>query len=177
MHKIDSPSATGENEFTDGDSASGILATEVWSKWLNMMQRELVAICAAAGITLDDANDAQVLEAIGKLMAVKQKLVPIGPWDMQSDSQNWDIDPGVEQSAILGIRAVHIFTDEGTTYGSFPLDNSSQSNDVADGWFSVGEDLYGAIKIRLNRSSGGLFDNAAFSDDTMNRGYVVLEYI
>ena len=71
MHKIDAPNATGANEFSDGDPAQGVLATVLWSKWLNTIQRELVAICAAAGIPLDAANDAQVLAAIQALIAAK----------------------------------------------------------------------------------------------------------
>jgi len=71
MHKIDAPNATGANEFTDGDPAQGSLATVLWSKWLNTVQRELVAICAAAGIPLDAANDAQVVAAIQTLISAR----------------------------------------------------------------------------------------------------------
>jgi hypothetical protein len=68
MHKIDSPNATGANEFTDGDPALGVLSTVLWSKWLNTVQRELIAILTAAGVTPSAANDAQVVDAIAVLI-------------------------------------------------------------------------------------------------------------
>ena len=33
MHKIDAPHATASNEFTDGNPALGIEATELIAKW------------------------------------------------------------------------------------------------------------------------------------------------
>jgi hypothetical protein len=74
MHKIDSPDATGANEFTDGDSALGVLSTVLWSKWLNTVQRELVAVVASAGLTLSAANDAQVIAAIQALIGAHANL-------------------------------------------------------------------------------------------------------
>jgi hypothetical protein len=75
MHKIDAPNADGANEFTDGDSALGLLATVLWSKWLNTVQRELVAVVEGAGLTLSDANDAQVLAAIQTLLTAHSGLI------------------------------------------------------------------------------------------------------
>ncbi|MBA3027431.1 MAG: hypothetical protein FP816_01260 [Desulfobacteraceae bacterium] len=69
MHKIDSPNADASNEFRDGDPILGQDATEVWSKFLNTIQRELVAIPVAAGIALDDEDDTQVLQGILALVA------------------------------------------------------------------------------------------------------------
>jgi hypothetical protein len=68
MHKINSPHATAENEFTDGDPASGIEATELWAKWFNSLQREVIGLLVATGITPSDTNDAQVLAAIQVLI-------------------------------------------------------------------------------------------------------------
>jgi len=64
MHKIDAPGATAGNEFTDGDIGSGIPPTQMWSKWANTIQRELVAVVQAAGLTLSDVDDTQLLQAI-----------------------------------------------------------------------------------------------------------------
>jgi len=75
MHKIDAPDATGANEFRDGDAALGLLATVVWSKWLNTVQRELVAVVESEGIALDDADDVQMLEAIAAKVAA---VIPVG---------------------------------------------------------------------------------------------------
>ena len=94
MHKIDSPNADSNNEFTNGDPAFGIEATEVWSKWLNSIQRELVALVLAAGLTLDDQDDTQILQAVdkrivepGSVMMFGQNTPPTG-WTRKSDWQH-----------------------------------------------------------------------------------------
>jgi hypothetical protein len=74
MHKINSTHATPENEFTDGNPATGIEATEIISKWLNTVQRELVALVQYAGLTLSDSDDDQVTEAISSLLSAHANL-------------------------------------------------------------------------------------------------------
>lgn len=66
VHKIDAANATAANEFASGPL--GGTGTVVGPKWLNMVQRELVALVEAAGIALDDADDGQVLDALGPLL-------------------------------------------------------------------------------------------------------------
>lgn len=68
MHKIDGAGATGTNEFTEGDPVAAELPTQVTAKWLNTMQREVVAVVEAAGLTLDDEDDGQLLAAINILI-------------------------------------------------------------------------------------------------------------
>jgi len=63
MHKIDAP-GHDSNEFTDGDIGTGTPPTQLWSKWCNTVQRELVNLVQAAGLTLSDTDDTQVLQAI-----------------------------------------------------------------------------------------------------------------
>lgn len=60
MHKIDAPHATVDKEFTNGDPALGVPATELIAKWFNSVQRELVAMVEAFGGTLNDADDGQI---------------------------------------------------------------------------------------------------------------------
>jgi hypothetical protein len=74
MHKIDAPHATAENEFTDGDTASGIEATELWAKWFNTVQRELIAFLTASGLTPSDTNDGQVLQAVQSFLSAHANL-------------------------------------------------------------------------------------------------------
>lgn len=64
MQKISSPGATAQNEFTEGDPATGTPATVVSAAWLNTQQREGVALVEAAGLTLDPDDDTQILQAI-----------------------------------------------------------------------------------------------------------------
>lgn len=64
MHKT---TGTGHvaNEFAD--EVPGVSeGTVVDSDWLNTVQRELVALVEAAGLTLDGGDDAQILQALGR---------------------------------------------------------------------------------------------------------------
>lgn len=74
MHKIDAPHATIDNEFTDGNPSTGIEATELIAKFFNTVQRELVAVVEAAGLTLSDEDDGQVIEAISALLSYHATL-------------------------------------------------------------------------------------------------------
>lgn len=62
------PTATPAGEFTDGDPILGIARTILKSIWPNMIQRELLAILAAAGIDPDANNEAQVIQSIQALI-------------------------------------------------------------------------------------------------------------
>lgn len=71
MQKIgaSTSSANALGEFTEGNPAAGIPATLLKAGWLNTMQRELVNLVVAAGLTPDVADDSQVLKAIQVLLA------------------------------------------------------------------------------------------------------------
>ena len=70
MHKTDAPGATITNEFTEGNPSLSIPATEVGSKWLNTVQRELVAVVEGAGLVLSDLDDDQLKEAIETMIGL-----------------------------------------------------------------------------------------------------------
>jgi hypothetical protein len=86
MWKNDGPHATPAGEFTDGNPARNVPASEVRAKWLNMVQRELIHLVEGAGLTLD-ANDAgQVLKAVEALVRRAppldgglDEIQPVGP--------------------------------------------------------------------------------------------------
>lgn len=78
MHRIDSSTATPDNRFTEGDPTIPVPATTVTDDWLNAVQEELIAILAAANITPDKANNAQVLAAIQRLIADKTGIAKVG---------------------------------------------------------------------------------------------------
>jgi hypothetical protein len=63
VHKITGAGATAENEFTEGNPGTGTPATVVTDDWMNMVQRELIALAVAAGITPTLGDDDQLLEA------------------------------------------------------------------------------------------------------------------
>lgn len=64
MHRIDGIGATIDNKFTEGNPAAGVIATQVTDDILNAFQEEIAAVIEAAGITLDKANNAQLLAAL-----------------------------------------------------------------------------------------------------------------
>ena len=60
-------------EFTDGDSLADpvVPRTVLRSIWTNMVQRELINLVEGAGLTLDDLDFAQVLEAVDTISDAK----------------------------------------------------------------------------------------------------------
>lgn len=65
---IPTPEAAGtEGYFTGGNPATATPATKVRASWLNMIQEELCAILAAAGITRSKTTYNQVNQALQKL--------------------------------------------------------------------------------------------------------------
>ncbi|MFC0140342.1 hypothetical protein ACFFJN_09840 [Erwinia mallotivora] len=61
--------ADGNGEFTDGNVAGNVQPTELMAAWFNSVQRELIAVLSAAGITPDKSDDAQLIAAINAILA------------------------------------------------------------------------------------------------------------
>ena len=70
MQKIgqSTSSANAAGEFTSGSPGAGVDATQITVAWLNSIQRELVAVVAGSGLSLDPAKDDQVLDALRVLV-------------------------------------------------------------------------------------------------------------
>ena len=64
MHRIDTPAATGGNQFTDGNPAIPILATELDAAWANAVQEEIANVVESAGIALSKPDRTQLKQAI-----------------------------------------------------------------------------------------------------------------
>ncbi len=60
-------SADANGEFREGSPSAGVAPTLIKGDWLNVVQRELVAVIQAAGMALSGADDAQLLKAIHSL--------------------------------------------------------------------------------------------------------------
>ena len=67
MHRIDVPSATADNRFTEGSPAGGIAATTVTAEWLNDIQESLCKAIEDAGFILSKGNYSQLSAAITAL--------------------------------------------------------------------------------------------------------------
>ncbi|GAA0411459.1 hypothetical protein GCM10008969_37860 [Pseudomonas veronii subsp. inensis] len=81
--------ASAAGEFTEGNSAAGVGATQIKAPWLNAIQRELIAVIEGAGMAVNKGYDNQLLAAI-KLLGVQ---------------------PGVTPGRLIGVR---VFSDPGT---------------------------------------------------------------
>lgn len=71
MHEIDAPGATQDGEFTEGNPSQGVEATEVDADWMNAVQREILNVCAAAGLAPDKLDQTQLLQAITSGLATR----------------------------------------------------------------------------------------------------------
>lgn len=67
MHRIDGPSATPSNQFTQGSPTGGVPATVVTADWLNDVQENVSRAVEGAGIPLEKGNFGQLLAAIRAL--------------------------------------------------------------------------------------------------------------
>ncbi|MCE9937723.1 hypothetical protein LZ672_04530, partial [Serratia liquefaciens] len=70
MQKVGSVTETADQngEFTNGNVAQGVPPTILKAEIFNTWQRELVGVVESSGISLDPANDGQLLLAIKKII-------------------------------------------------------------------------------------------------------------
>ncbi|WXG13045.1 hypothetical protein WDV76_02775 [Xenorhabdus griffiniae] len=71
MQKIGDVTNTADSngEFTNGNVAAGVPPTLLEAQWFNSVQREIINALAAAGIQPNKNNDAQLSDAIRKLIS------------------------------------------------------------------------------------------------------------
>lgn len=74
MHRIDTPDATGDGRFTEGDPTVPVPATTVSADWLNAVQDEVLAVLTAAGLTPAKNNNTQLLAALKKVVGTVNAL-------------------------------------------------------------------------------------------------------
>lgn len=79
MDRIQHSSATSTHQFTEGDPGNGVPATTVTALHMNGVQNELVHIIEEAGLTPDESNHTQVLQALGEIFLAKgeEASVPV----------------------------------------------------------------------------------------------------
>ena len=70
MQRIDHPTAK-DQRFTEGNPSTGLQATRITARFLNMIQEELAKTIEAAGIPLDPALDNQLAAAIPRLIEIE----------------------------------------------------------------------------------------------------------
>jgi hypothetical protein len=67
MHRIDSDGATVDNQFTEGNPATGTPATQVSDDWLNDVQENICEVIEDAGLTLAKGDHSQLKTATRRL--------------------------------------------------------------------------------------------------------------
>lgn len=71
MHRIDTPNATPDHRFTEGDPTAPTHATEVSAAFLNDLQENVCQAIEAAGIPLAKGEGGQLAQAILALIAAQ----------------------------------------------------------------------------------------------------------
>lgn len=77
MHRIDVPTATVDNKFTEGNPGTGVPATKVSADIMNAVQEEVVYVIEQAGIALNKADNTQLRAAIQKMITDSAKSISI----------------------------------------------------------------------------------------------------
>lgn len=71
-------SADGLGEFTEGNSAGGVPATQIKARWLNAVQRELLNLITGSGLSKDSADDSQVYKAVQRIAKAAAEFSNVG---------------------------------------------------------------------------------------------------
>lgn len=115
MQKIAGDGATVDGHFQDADASIGQVATEITDEWLNSVQDELVNVVQAAGLTLNPADNAQLLGALQLLAGSGRNSLINGDFQLWQRAQStsftgataaytadrWRVDPGTGNSSTL----------------------------------------------------------------------------
>lgn len=119
MHRIDVPSATAENQFTEGSPTGGVPATTVAASWLNDLQENVCEVIEAADIELEKGESDQLLLAIQQLVSDgTSAAVPAGsviPFAYSSAPSGWLKANG---AAVSRTTYAALFAAVGTTFGA-----------------------------------------------------------
>ncbi|MFA7399233.1 MAG: hypothetical protein WCZ98_02015 [Sideroxydans sp.] len=107
MFRIDTPNkavdlfGAGKHGFRDGDIALGINPTELSADQQNALQEELAGVIEAAGLMLSKANNAQLVEAIKRLI--------------DAQSGNYALDTGAANAYVVALDPAIVAYADGMT--------------------------------------------------------------
>lgn len=135
MHKIDSNGATVTNEFTEGNASLNVPATVVSAAIMNAIQKELVTVVEAFGITLatssaDPGN--QVYAALQRLVERGGRPAPITQNIANNQVSNADVT-GFPVFLTTAVKAIEcLFTIRRTN--SVPAEKKFESGRLYITW-------------------------------------------
>lgn len=139
MHRIDTPNraidlfGVGKPGWRDGNKVGGINPTEFNAAYLNTIQEELAAIAESVGLTLDPANNGQVLLAIQKLIEAR--------------SGNYALDTGVANAYVVALNPAIAVYNDGMTVSVKVINANTGASTLNAGAGVVGlaNDIGGAL--------------------------------
>lgn len=111
---------------------------------------------------------------------LKEKLIEIGPWDMNTD-QSVAIAHGIDSGSfrIVSISVVILsdgnITGIGGSSSRFPLPNAVAFGSAANS-SSTGAYTWNSTYVSLSRVSPGFFASVNFDSVSINRGYILIKY-
>lgn len=118
MHRIDGSGATEANLFTEGDPSGGVPATTVTDDWLNAVQEEVAGVVEGAGLTLNKADNTQLLQALQTLAGIAAgwttgdakltlKTAADAGWILANDGTIGDASSGASNRANADTEALY----------------------------------------------------------------------
>lgn len=91
MFRIDSEGATLDNKFTEGDPSLGVPATVVSADWLNSVQEEIAHVVEENDITLNKAQNGQLMTALLEFFLRGGRKTPLDQ-NLANDQAVTDVD-------------------------------------------------------------------------------------
>ncbi|EQW98165.1 TPA: phage tail protein [Escherichia coli] len=190
MRKIsDITSYVDENdEFTDGEPATGVKPTPLLALWFNVIQREMVKVVESAGLTLDPTDDTQLWQALSKYFASQENVnTAIGALGTMASQNSDAVD--ITGGAITGTSLTGDLTGNAdtatklktgrtirTNLGStsaVSFDGSSDVTPGVTGTLPVSNGGTGATTASEARTNLGLGDVATQSLSTLDARYLL----
>ena len=155
-------------KFTDGDPELAIAASRDPASHMNAITDEILSVIAAFGLTPDEADLTQLLQAFQAATGGLRWTPPIniGDWDMDTDAAVV-VPHSVDITKIRKVTAM-LRNDGGTILYSLPYVATS----AVEAWV----EYINATSIQLTRNAGGIFDASGFSTTSYNRGWVMIGY-
>jgi len=128
----------------------------------------------ANGLPESEYTGFQLIDAlVGVFGGMRRAVVSIGSWNMDADASKI-VDTTVPYTAVRGISFVINNDDEdnvfmnGTTIGALVPELECAC---------TGSDNAGVLRLLFARTASGTFDSSLFDSTSVNRGYVIIDYV
>lgn len=149
--KVTTYDSLGDITFNDG------VVRQTWQKNRATISSGSGSLEYSTALRLND-----VISQLNQNLTTKKKILQIGTWNMDSTA-SVTIAHGLTIDDILSVT-VTIIGD--TLPGRYPIEFQNA------GYTSVG-----ASDVGITRNGGGFFDSPNFDSTSINRGWIIIEYL